>query len=241
MNQKQTFFVNNSLNIMKANLKYSQNLSVLHLYCISILSITKNNIYYSFSTSFSTSVAETSTVRPVSFLMRGMMITSLNNQTPHIRIARPRGWKTFCFKALSRPKDYRCNQFNHYKRWFAWYYRSPMEVVLNSAKVVAPWDEEDRPDEDDTDLIQNCSCSGLEHLCDTDTSIVEDRYWEHVANGPSQQPGLLTIKDHLESINGILKPSFWTKSNSSKISSFWNSDEIHGPKCHSQCQNSIDS
>ena len=95
-----------------------------------------------------------------------------------------------------------------------------MEVVLNSAEVVAPRDEEDRPDENDTDLIQNCSGGGLEHLCDTDTSIVEDGDGEHVANGPSQQPGLLTIKDHLESINGILKPSFWTKSNTGKISSF---------------------
>ena len=49
-----------------------------------------------------------------------------------------------------------------------------MEVVLNSAEVVAPGNEEDCPDEDHTDLIQNRSGSGLEHLGDADTSIVED-------------------------------------------------------------------
>ena len=38
------------------------------------------------------------------------------------------------------------------------------------------------------------------------TSVVEDRDGEHVANGPAQQPALATIKDHLESINGIFKP-----------------------------------
>ena len=38
------------------------------------------------------------------------------------------------------------------------------------------------------------------------TGIVEDRDGEHVANGPAQQPALATIKDHLESINGIFKP-----------------------------------
>ena len=38
------------------------------------------------------------------------------------------------------------------------------------------------------------------------TGIVEHRDGEHVANGPAQQPALATIKDHLESINGIFKP-----------------------------------
>ena len=38
------------------------------------------------------------------------------------------------------------------------------------------------------------------------TCVVEDRDGEHVANGPAQQPALATIKDHLESIDGIFKP-----------------------------------
>ena len=118
-------------------------------------------------------------------------------------------------------------------------YRSPMEVVLNSAKVFTPRYEENSPDEDDTDLIQNSSCGGFEHLGDTDTRIVEDGDGEHVADGPPQQPDLLPIKYHLESINGVLKPSFGTKSYSGKISCFGNPDEIHGPECNSQSQYSI--